>query len=45
LTKTKKKERSGKEQLIEKVRSCLEKYKNVIVYKFDNMRTVLMRKL
>ena len=43
LTKTKKKERSGKEKLMEKVRTYLGKYKNIIVFKFQNMRTNLMK--
>jgi mRNA turnover protein 4 len=43
LTKTKKKERGGKEKLMEKIRACVGKYKNIIVYKYENMRTNLMK--
>ena len=39
LTKTKSKGRDGKEELVEKVQECVEKYENAFVVNFENMRS------
>lgn len=39
LTKTKKKTKSFKEELIEKIKECIGKYENLFVFSHANMRT------
>lgn len=39
LTKVKSKGREGKEELVDKVQECIEKYDNSYVINFENMRS------
>lgn len=45
LTKTKKKGREAKEDMVENIHSCVEKFKNCYVLSFENMRTGPFKKI
>lgn len=45
LTKTDKKGLALKQQIVEDVKRCVEKYKSIYVFSVDNMRNVLMKEL
>lgn len=39
LTKTKKKGREAKEELVDKIKDALDNYKNCFIVSYENMRT------
>lgn len=43
MTQTKKKTKAFKVDLVDKVREYVDKYENIFVFRYDNMRTVLFR--
>jgi mRNA turnover protein 4 len=45
LTKVKKKGRSAKEDMIENIHQCAEKFKHAFVLSFENMRTGPFKKI
>lgn len=45
LTKTKKKGREAKEEMIEQLHACVGKYANIFVMSFENMRTGPLKKI
>lgn len=39
LTKTKKKGREGKEELVDKIQDCCDQYKHAYIVSYENMRS------